>query len=246
MEIPDWTLERYLLGELPLDDLERVRTAAASDAVIRGRLDALERTGRELLLERPPARVAAAIRERAASPEARPRLRWSAPALAAVAVALVAAVALPFLLSNRKAKEDTRIKGLVPYLVVYRQTADGPERLGDGTHALAGDLVQVSYQAAGRSYGVIFSLDGRGVTTLHLPREGSHAAPLAAGAVALDLAYRLDDAPRWERFYFVAARQPFAIDQVLRAVPVVGGDTGLRLALPHSFDQFTLTLEKEP
>jgi len=85
-------------------------------------------------------------------------------------------------------------------------------------------------------------VDGRGVVTRHLPREGSQAATLGTGAVALDLAYRLDDAPRWERFYLVAASRPFEIDEVVREA----GTAGYPLALPAGFDQFTLALHKEP
>jgi hypothetical protein len=204
--------------------------------------------GRELLAKRPPAQVAAAIRERAAladrSTPAR-RLWPMAPLLAGAAATILAALSVRLFLStalptSSGAFEETRIKGL-PHLVVFRQTVHGPERLANGSAARAGDLIQLAYQAAGHSHGVIFSVDGRGAVTRHLPREGSQAASLAPGAVALDLAYRLDDAPRWERFYLVAASRPFDADEVLR-----GAGAAHPLVLPAGFDQFSLTLQTEP
>jgi hypothetical protein len=65
---------------------------------------------------------------------------------------------------------------------------------------------------------VILSVDGRGVVTQHLPRDGTQAARLAAESqVLLDFAYELDDAPRWERFYFVAGPAPFDATPVIEA-----------------------------
>jgi hypothetical protein len=55
------------------------------------------------------------------------------------------------------APAETRIKGLRPHLGVFRQTPAGVEALADGSLARDGDLVQLTYQAAGRRFGVILS-----------------------------------------------------------------------------------------
>ena len=63
-------------------------------------------------------------------------------------------------------------QGLEPSLTVYRRTDRGSETLADGAVARTGDLLRLGYTAAGRRYGVILSIDGRGAVTLHLPSSG--------------------------------------------------------------------------
>jgi hypothetical protein len=47
---------------------------------------------------------------------------------------------------------------------------------------------------------------------------GGRAASLQqAGVVSLEFAYELDDAPGWERFYFITAAVPFDVDAVMAA-----------------------------
>jgi hypothetical protein len=74
------------------------------------------------------------------------------------------------------------------------------------------------YVAMGARYGVVFSIDGRGVVTPHLPVLGAEAAPLGArGEVALPESYELDDAPLFERFFLVTGDAPFAAEAALAA-----------------------------
>jgi hypothetical protein len=113
-------------------------------------------------------------------------------------------------------------------------------------------VVQIAYQAAGRRYGVVVSIDGRGRVTRHLPRTGDRAAPLRAGApVPLPEAYRLDDAPGFERFFLVTSDAPFSVELVVRAAErLYGGDpdparTGTHLDLPGGLGQARFELRKE-
>ena len=115
-------------------------------------------------------------------------------------------------------EEVERLKGSGPSLVLHRRTAEGSAPLADGDVVRRGDLIRVGYQAAGRAYGVILSIDGRGAVTRHLPAQGPLAAPLDRdGPVLLDYAYELDDAPRWGAFYFVTSDEPFDVEPVLAA-----------------------------
>jgi hypothetical protein len=145
---------------------------------------------------------------------------------------------------------DERIKGQRPALVVYRRTADGSELLADGAVARPGDLLRVAYRGAGRSYGVIVSIDGRGTLTRHLPPNGDRAAALKReSTVLLDSAYELDEAPQWERFYFVTGDTPFSItpveDAVRRAAANDRRGTPAALALPDGLEQSTFSIQKE-
>ncbi len=253
--VPDWQLERYRLGELPADELESVRRAVAEDPGVGARLQALDHASAALLRDHPPRVFGAVVRARQAQ-EARGRVSSGWRAVWAVAgslglVALSLAVWAPWRAGDGPGEpETTRIKGLRPQLLVYRQTPRGAERLRPSTLARKNEVVQLAYQAAGRRYGVIASVDGRGAVTLHLPAGGKTAAALTAGKpVPLATAYRLDDAPVCEVFYFVAANGPFEVASVLEAVGRVKAGGGLEqgrpLSLAASFDQSVFILQKE-
>jgi hypothetical protein len=248
--VGDWQLERYRLGELPGPELEAIRAALAKGGDLAERLASLDRSDREILARHPAATMGASIRERSESGEAgRPRRAGLPPRLAlALAGGLVLAATGVLMLPGRApdpSEDTTRVKGLVPRLFVYRKAPAGVEELAAGAPARENDVIQVAYQAAGRHFGAIVSIDARGVITRHLPAAGAVASPLKTGPpFALPEAYRLDDAPGFERFYFVAADQPFAVDVVVKAVSERAGAAG-RLDLPAGLDQYSLALRKE-
>ena len=150
--------------------------------------------------------------------------------------------------------EETRLKGARPHLVVHRQTAGGAETLGAGDPARAGDVLQVGYVAApprgGATYGVILSIDGRGTVTLHHPSgEGPASRLEGEGERLLGHAYRLDDAPGYERFFLVTSPRPFRVSAALEAARKLAvSPRGARLAdleLPRGLVQGSLLLVKE-
>lgn len=253
--LPDWILERYRLGELPAEELEEVRRALADDADARERLEALDASDRRLLEAHPPGPAVGAIRRRAQGSRAagRARLpRWLVlvPALATALVVFVASrPPVPEIAPVPGAAEGSRAKGLRPRLLVYRVVERQAEPLADGAAARRGDTLQLAYVSGGRRFGAIVSLDGRGQVTLHLPAtDGSAAAALQKQReTALPRAYQLDDAPAFERFFFVTSDAPFATDTVLVAGRTLASspraETGL-LALPAHLDQTALSLRK--
>jgi hypothetical protein len=96
---------------------------------------------------------------------------------------------------------------------------------------------------------VIVSIDARGGVTLHLPPGGERAALLKSGHALLDQAYELDDAPGWERFYFVTGETPFAVADVVNAARKVAAPGAPRapaaLPLGRELTQSTFSLQKE-
>jgi hypothetical protein len=139
---------------------------------------------------------------------------------------------------------------LDPQILLFRKTETGSERLENGAKAREHDLVLIQYEAAGRPFGAIFSIDGRGSLTRHFPLEGSEAIQLEQdGAVSLDFSYELDDAPQWERFFFVTADSAFDLAVVFEAArDMISGRPGARedsLQLPAPLHQTIFTLEKE-
>lgn len=248
-EEAEYLLERYVLGELPPEDLQALESRIESDASLRRRVEELRRSNRELLKRYPPAWFGRQVRLRSEPPAARVHRDWgkatSTWLLPAAAVAIVALLVTEVFRSEPP--PETRIKGMEPRLQLFRRTAAQAEQLTDSTLVRSGTVIQIVYHAAGESYGVILSVDGRGTQTLHVPESGQRAAALAAGGPdTLAYAYRLDDAPAWERFYLVTADIPFDIAVVRRAVEQGAVERGIHLALPAGFKQDVFTLLKEP
>lgn len=256
MRVPDLTLERYRLGELTSDEQVTFERRLHGDEELPRQLRALEASDEEIRRRYPPAVLAAEVGRRiAARAKEAPHVsgagilgpRWKAVAVLAGVLVLVV-LAGPPLLGPRDESID-RVKGLEPTLLLFRKTPQGSEPLHDGAAARAGDLVRIGYRAAGRGWGVIVSIDGRGVATQHLPREGTQAARLSAGSqVLLDFAYELDDAPRWERFYFVAGSEPFDVAAVIEAARSVAASGTAppppQLPLHMSVEQSSVLLNK--
>lgn len=251
----DITLERYRLGELPPAERDRIESAVAADPALRTRLAAIERSDRDIAATYPAGEMAAAVRRKtrahppaAATPAASARA-WLRPAMVVAASVCLMAVAATLWL-RQPVVDDTTIKsGAVPSLVLHRRTTSGSEELTPGAKVRQGDQIRVGYRASGRHFGAIVSIDGRGNLTAHLPRTGERAAVLQpSGTVFLDFAYELDDAPRWERFYFVTSDTEFELEPVRQAVRHAHvsrtGPAG-SLSLPRPFSQFVFPLTKE-
>lgn len=242
--IPDVVLERYRLNELPERSARTVEEMMAADPGVRERLEALAASDAEIQRQYPSSRF---VRDVAAPPR---RLVISLVTAAALGVAaLILAVALPHAPLQPAGTE--RVKGTVggrPSLALYRRTDTGSERLADGDVARPGDLLRVGYASAGRPYGLILSIDGRGTVTLHLPPAGNRAVQLTPGkTILLDAAYELDDAPRIERFYFVTGKEPFAAEPLVSAAREAArqGSVPDTLPLPAGLEQVTVAVQKE-
>ena len=253
--VPDLYLERYLVGELPNEERGRIERLLELDPELRERLDTLKGSEAETARRHPAPLMAEQIRRRLrqagmARSQGDPGRRargWRVPALAAAAVVLAVGLTV---VRAPSPTDDIRVKGADAELVVFRKTASGSERLEPGAPALPGDLIRVGYRAAGRTFGVIVSTDGRGSLTQHLPRHGDQAASLEAGAtVLLDFSYELDDAPRWERFYLITGEAPFELEPVRRAarrVATAGSEhSPPALELARGLEQSVFSLTKE-
>jgi hypothetical protein len=252
--ISDVRLERYRLGELLPEDQQAVAACLAADPALGERLAGLERSDRDIAAAYPAQEMAEAVRRRARESVQAPARRdgrrraWLVPASVVATCVCLMAVAGSWLL--RPAREDTTMKGGGDAsLVLHRRVADGSEELARGTLVRQGEQVRIGYRASGRAYGAILSIDGRGNLTQHLPSTGERAAGLqAAGTVFLDFAYELDDAPRWEVFYFVTADAPFELEPVRRAVRAAAASRDRSpgaLALPRGLSQFLFPLTKD-
>ncbi len=243
---PEWLVERLHQGDLPPAEAAAVRARLADEGGLE-RLEALARDDARFAEAHPPGPALAEIRRRAAG-RAPARSRPRRTFLLAAPLAAAAAAAVVLLLPR---SEEILLKGTKPHLVVHRRAGDADaEALARGARARAGDVLQLSVVSAGRPYGVVVSVDGRGAVTLHGPGDGPVAAALpAGGAVPLDHAYRLDDAPAFERFFLVTGATPFATGPVLDAVRRLAAEGRARSgepALSPGLAWSDFVLEKAP
>ncbi len=263
--IPELYLEQALLDELP----EEKRSLLESEKAA-ARLDELKLSNREILMKYDPAKMTEQILKRLESDEREKspsniRTGWfgrhRAGVLLAAAALVIFAGTSPFLFRRSPSidmtlpgTEITRIKGMVPAISLYRKLEGTVEQLIDGATARESDLIQISYNAAGKPFGTIISIDGRGVVSLHFPGDVKGSLVLKReGEVALDFAYRLDDAPRFEQFFFITSDRTFDIDAVLKAAErlstrLILGKTDPSdetLELPDGLDHTALLIRKE-
>jgi hypothetical protein len=114
---------------------------------------------------------------------------------------------------------------------------DSTEKLVDNSEARAGDLLQMRYAAEEKCYGIILSMDGNGVLTIHLSGKNGKAAELETGKiVSLPNAYELDDAPKHETFYLLTAKSEFELAPVAEKL--------LQGKLPKDLQIAQITLKK--
>jgi len=259
--VSDLTLEQYHLGELSARRQRVVRRELERDALLRSRLSEIEHSDDEIRAAYPAEKMVALIRERAlreGSGEADgdslplragaarrllpfPTLAWAIP----VAAMVLVLISLPVFL---RPSDGTRLKGSAAHLLVFRHTAAGAEELRPGAVARQGDVLQLSYVAGDARYGVIFSVDGRGTVTWHVPAGyagGSVPAPALdpKGPVPLPSAYELDDAPGFERFFLVYSSSPFDVAAVARAA--AGASSRGDLPLARGVGQFSVLVKKQ-
>ena len=274
--VPDALLERYLLGELPADQMEVLQLRAQSETELQTRLAALRASDESVLKAYSSAGMAEAIRARhrsraragqtgvrAAKPAPRPfflRLRFAFPAGLALACGLLLTIrpdgghhaesgeGISDVTETPQAYE-IRLKGSEAGLAIFRKTRAGSELLPPQSLARPGDTLQVFYHSKGAAYGVVFSVDGAGNLTLHLPEADGPAVALQAGdMLPLPHAFRLDKAPRLERFFLITSAQPFSSENIMgraRAIFTGGRSVPDSLqGLEAGFRQYPYTLRK--
>jgi len=110
-------------------------------------------------------------------------------------------------------QSDTRIKGLEARMEVWKKTPAGIVQLNDLDEVNEGDEIQLRYAVPEKCYGLLFSMDGNGALTLHMG-NGEKAIELAPGKMnSLPFAYKLDNAPYFEKFFFVTSSKEFAVEE---------------------------------
>ena len=246
--IPDWKLERFLTGDLPEEEMNKLRELEANDAVFANRVKMLREDNKAILSKLPFEALAAnlgTVTEAAGSAanaaeyaaKNAPRftlVKFAAAAMFVFAVALVAffAQSETSVMNERVGSDvaavngsqntqvalaenesDTRIKGLDARMEVWKKMPAGIVQLNDLDSVGEGDEIQLRYAVPEKCFGLLFSMDGNGALTLHMG-DGVKAIELAPGKMnSLPFAYKLDDAPYFEKFFFVTSPKEFAVEE---------------------------------
>ncbi len=260
-KIHDFDLEQYLLNELPAQQMKIIELRLSTDTNLKQRLEALKSDNALFQTEFNAEEEIAGIKRKVHLEEvisgAKIKRMFSLPKryvfAPAAGLALILVLALiPYF--NRQFSAPVqqvasiRTKGITSKLFVYVKRDGKIAELHHGDKAHEGELLQLQYSNFEYKYGMIFSIDGNGATTLHLPERQGHAATMDTNAkVSVPHSYELDNAPQFERFYFVVSKQPFQTGDVLKHIAANSKslDTSALRKLSLGLTQTLVELKKE-
>jgi hypothetical protein len=216
MSLSQWRLEKILRGELDPKDI--VPKEGMRD--LERELETMRKHEELLFRERSPHLISTRIMEnRRREPiSIFPRIFKSKPVFALAGSLVFFCVFLPLVIFEspvHQPKNLVRIKGAQSQFWIYRETKLGSEMLKSGDTVRAGDNLQIQYYSVEGRYGFIYSKDGRGQITRHFPSVGDSATPLHKGEHYLFQSYALDDAPDFEKFFFVSSGSVFELSGIL-------------------------------
>ncbi len=229
--IPDWKLERYLTGDLPEGEMREIRELEKTDEMLAHRVKLLREDNAAILRKMPFERLAEKMDARDSGEEREGDVVRFGFVKFAAAAALVLAVVSVALFSQREIgpatdggaramdvaladvpDDGTRIKGLDARMEVWKKTGDSAVQMSNLGEAREGDEIQLRYAVPEKCYGMLFSMDGNGTVTMHMA-DGSQAIALEPGKMTtLPFAYKLDNAPKFEKFFLLTSRAAFELD----------------------------------
>lgn len=227
-KISDFKLERYLLGELPEKEMRELQERELSDEIFAARVREMREQGKRFLAENPFAALndkLDAIEDSKSSVDGQPNVLWLKVAAALViALGIFSVVVLnrdvatydnhsaSMEVAMADADNGTRIKGMQATLEVWKKTGDSAVQMVNLGNAYEGDEIQLRYRVPQKCFGMLISMDGNGTITMHMG-EGDKAIELEPGKMTtLPFAYKLDNAPKFEKFFLLTSQNSFGID----------------------------------
>lgn len=257
-------LERYLCGEVTDKEKALVENECRIDETLRTTLEEMRRSNGDITQRYSPDTVASEIALKIHREDVRENIRRNENAsignnrfrpLPILSYGLLAVVLLIVPFSIRQLhREGERIKGIKPSLIVYRDEGRNYQKLSDSTLVSPGDRLQIGYNAAGMKYGIILSVDGNGVLSLHYPEDTttrtSGVLLEQGGEQLLNTSFELDSAPHFERFYFLTSQDSLNVSEIIARCEEYfsnGTETSGTVigTLPTDVTQSNITLNKE-
>ncbi len=228
-KISDFKLECYLLGELSEKEMRELQERELSDEIFAARVAEMRLQGKRFLAENPFAdleeRIEAAEAAGNSAEKAGQNILWLKVAAALViALGIFSVVVLnrdvatydnnaaSMEVAMADVDDGTRIKGMQASLEVWKKTGDSAVQMVNLGDAYEGDEIQLRYRVPQKCFGMLFSMDGNGTITMHMG-EGNKAIELEPGKMTtLPFAYKLDNAPKFEKFFLLTSQNAFEID----------------------------------
>ena len=228
-KISDFKLERYLLGELPQNEMKALQQREAEDEIFAARVREMREQGKRFLAENPFAVLEDRIEETEAAANSAEISSQNFLWLKVAAALLIALGFFSAVVLNRdvatydnnsasmevamaEVDNGTRIKGMQASLEVWKKTGDSAVQMVNLGDASEGDEIQLRYRVPQKCFGMLFSMDGNGTVTMHMG-EGNNAIELEPGKMTtLPFAYKLDNAPKFEKFFLLTSQNAFAIN----------------------------------
>lgn len=223
-QISDFKLERYLLGELPEVEMEALRKREAEDELFAARVKMMREEGERFLAENPFSALEDKLENDQRSVERTLWLRVAAVLVVAFGIFSVvvlnrqtdivndASTASGMDVAMADVDNGTRIKGMTAGLEVWKKMGDSAVQMVNLGEAREGDEIQLRYRVPQKCFGMLFSMDGNGTVTMHMG-EGNRAVELEPGKMAtLPFAYKLDNAPKFEKFFLLTSGEMFEFD----------------------------------
>ena len=238
--IPDWKLERYLTGDLPESEMREIRELEKKDEIFAQRVKLMREDNAAILRKMPFERLSEkldAMPERSNSAGNTVPVNFRLVKFAAAAAFVLAVVSVALFSQREIASQDiggqlasdgsvesamavamadedngTRIKGMDARMEVWKKTGDSAVQMQNLDAASEGDEIQLRYSVPEKCYGLLFSMDGNGTITMHMG-DNNRAIALEPGKMTtLPFAYKLDNAPKFEKFFLLTSKADFAVD----------------------------------
>jgi len=260
-EIAAVLLERVYLEELPEKRKKELKQLISKNETEKNKLKDIHKSNQDFFEKFPVSKQVLKIKEKYFEEELKQeeaqwqknsRKNWVLGLGGALALAITLFLFVPVQKTIHffTPIEETREKGLKPYLSVYRKNGNEVEILKNNDKVKAGDLIQLGYVSKAKEYGMIFSIDGNKTVTLHYP-EKIQKVPVLENQekeVLLPNSYQLDDAPYFENFYFITSSHPLPVVVILEAAEKLAGklkeNPDAKLILPDTMEQFVFTVVK--
>lgn len=227
-KISDFKLERYLLGDLPEGEMQALREREACDEIFAARVREMREQGERFLAENPFSAIEDKLKNAERS-EILPNRSFNTLWLKVAAALVIALGVFSAVVLNRNVAtyegsgtsmevaladtdDGTRIKGMSASLEVWKKTGDSAVQMVNLGDAFEGDEIQLRYRVPQKCFGMLFSMDGNGTITMHMG-DGNKAVELEPGKMTtLPFAYKLDNAPKFEKFFLLTSEKAFEID----------------------------------
>ncbi|MBU1222125.1 hypothetical protein KKF34_19880 [Myxococcota bacterium] len=221
------TIEKYILGELPINLMNEISTASSNNPELKQDIDDIIEQNKFYNKLQDHKKILNNIKNQVDLKKNRP---FPALKLAGAFTVIITIITTGFIVFNNthtpnrdfndfnnfklfNVGED-RVKGSNGFRI-FRQRNGKVEKLNNNSSAKEGDILEVKIDSH-HGYGVLLSVDGRSNVTLHFPEHEGDSTSLAGQHP--NRAYELDDAPDFERFIFVQSNKPINTSHIINFV----------------------------